>query len=267
MGFTLQLAQDLVEVEAGSTTPVTVTVANKGTATDRYELEVEGVDAEWKAIPVPVFAAEPGENHVERFFIKPPRNSENLAGNYPFVVGVRSLESGEQRSVQGVIRLKPFHHLTMEIDPKKGSFSPTTHRNVFDITLVNLGNTEHTLQLVGSDPEDACTYEFEHEQVSLGPGQQREVTVTVHPVSMPILSSGKLIGFSIAGRSIDSPSVVTTAQAQLERRSLLSPSSMIVLAFLVLIVGVWFLEMPKPPTVQVSANPLRAVAGQSTTVS
>ena len=267
MGFTLRLVQDLVDVEAGSSSPVTISITNRGETVDTYELEVEGVDSEWKAIPVPTFSAEPNEEHSERFFVKPPRSSESLAGNYPFVVKVRSLESGEQRSVQGALHLKPYHHLTMEIDPKKGAYSPTVHRNTYDITIVNLGNTDHTIQLVGSDPEDACTYEFEHEQVTLGPGQQREVSVTVHPVSTPVLSTGKLIGFSVAGRSIDSPTVVTTAQAQLEQRSLFSPGTLALVLFLALIVATWLLMRPKPPSVQMTANPMNVVTGATATIS
>jgi hypothetical protein len=267
MGFSLQLAQDLVEVEAGTTSPVTLTVVNKGDATDRYELEVEGVDAEWKAIPVPTFAVETGETHAERLFIRPPRASESLAGNYPFVVRLRSLESGEQRSAQGVIKLKPFYHLTMQIDPKKGSYSPASHRNTFDLTLVNLGNTEHTIHLTGSDPEDDCTYEFEQDQVTLGPGQQRVVSVTVQPVTNPLLSTGKLIGFSIAGRSVDTPSVVATTQGQLEQRSVLSPSTLVYIVLATVIIGLWLYFRPRPPVVSVTVSPMQAVQGAQVTIS
>jgi hypothetical protein len=266
MALALRLVQDLIEVEAGSSSPVTITLTNKGESQDRYELEIEGVDPEWKAIPVPTFTAEPGEEHSERFFIKPPRSSESIAGNYPFVVRVRSLESGEQKTVQGTIRLKPYHHLTMEIDPKKGLFSPTVHRNEFEVTIVNLGNTEHTLHLGGTDPEDSCTYEFEQDQVTLAPGQQKEVALTVRPTSTRILSSGKLIGFSITGRSVDVPSVVTTAQAQLEQRSLISPSTLAFAVFIVFIVGLWLLMRPKTPGIQVNANPMSMVTGQSATI-
>lgn len=267
MGFSLQLAQDVVEVEAGTTSPVTVTVVNKGSSTDTFELEVEGVDAEWKAIPVPTFAVDKGETHAERLFIRPPRASESLAGNYPFVVRLRSLESGEQKSAQGVIKLKPFHHLTMQIDPKKGSYSPASHRNTFEITLVNLGNTEHTIHLVGSDPEDDCTYEFDHDQVNLGPGQQRVVSVTVQPVRTPFLSSGKLIGFSIAGRSVDTPSIVATAQAQLEQRSVLSPSTLVYLVLATVIISLWLYFRPRPPVVSVTVNPMETLQGREVTIS
>src|SRR5450432_532765 len=115
MSFTLQLTPDLASVEPGASVPVSITVTNRGTTRERFEMEIEGVDTEWKAVPVPVFEAEPGATRSERMFFKPPRSSESAAGDYPFVVRVRSLESGETQIGQGVLQVKPFHHLTMEV--------------------------------------------------------------------------------------------------------------------------------------------------------
>jgi len=267
MSFSLQVTPDVVALEPGATTPITVVIVNKGVSQDRYEMEIEGIDPEWKAVPVPVFAADPGETHSEKVFFKPPRASESLAGNYPFVVRVRSLQSGEQRTVQGVAQVRPFHHLSMEINPKKGVVSPYRKQNSFDVTLVNLGNTEHTLQLLGSDPEDACAYEFDQEQVAVGPGQQRDVEVTAVPTSTSILSGGRLIGFSVTGRSIDSPSVVSSAQAQLEQRPLITPAALGVFVLLAVLFGAWLAMMPKPPTIQFSVEPRQITRGDQVAVS
>jgi hypothetical protein len=267
MGFTLELGNDLVDVDAGSPSPVVLTVTNRGAATDRFEIEVEGIDAEWKAVPVPVFTVEAGEKHSERVFIRPPRASESLAGNYPFAVTVRSLESGEQKTSPGVIQLKPFHHVTMEINPKRGSYSTFSKRNVFEVSVVNLGNTEHTLQLVGNDPEDSCTYEFDQAQVTVGPGQQKHLSATVHPTSNPVLSGSHLIGFSITGRSVDVPTVVGTAQAQLEQRSAISPSSLIIAILFVLVVGGWWIARPKPPGIQLTVDPVNVTQGSPVLIS
>jgi hypothetical protein len=182
-------------------------------------------------------------------------------------VRVRSLNSGEQRTIQGVLQVKPFHHLTMEISPKKGYVSPARKQNVFDVSLVNLGNTEQTLQLVGSDPEDACAYDFEHEQIAVAPGQQREIEFAVNPTSQPVFRGGRLIGFTVTARSMDSPSIAASAQAQLEQRSLLSPSTLIGGLLLLILFGAWLLMMPKPPTMSVSVDPPSIVQGQPVTIS
>jgi hypothetical protein len=266
MSFSIQLTPDLAQVEPGSTTPVSVVIANRGSAQDRFEMEIEGVDPEWKAVPVPVFTVDAGEEHTEKVFFKPRRTSESLSGNYPFVVRVRSLESGEQRTIQGVLHVKPYHHLTMEISPKKGFVRPARKQNTFYVTIVNLGNTEHTVQLVGSDPEDSCTYDFEHEQVTVAPGQQREVEIYANPSNPRLFSGSKLIGFTITGRSQDVPTVVTSAQAQLEHRSLLSPTTLITALVALVLLGAWWLMMPKPPSLTLSIDRFQVTQGEEVTV-
>ncbi len=266
MSFSIRLTPDMAPVEPGATTPISVVVVNRTDEQDRFEMEIEGIDPEWKAVPVPVFAVDPDETHEEKVFFKPRRTSESLAGNYPFVVRVRSLNSGDQRTIQGVLQVKQFNHLTMEISPKKGYISPARKQNNFDVALVNLGNTEHTLHLVGTDPEDSCTYEFEHDQLTVAPGQQRDLELVVTPTSQPFMMGGRLIGFTVTGRSIESPTIVASAQAQLEQRSLLSPSTLIVGFLLALLFGAWLLMMPKPPTMSVSVDPPSVMRGEPVTV-
>ncbi|RYG25673.1 hypothetical protein EON82_06230 [bacterium] len=267
MSFALSLAADVVEVDAGATTPLGLTIVNTGATTDRFEVEVEGIDLEWRFIPVPTFAVEPSATVSEKIFLKPPRVPESVAGSYPFVVRVRSLETGEAKIVQGLLKLLPFHHLTMEISPKKGVVSPTTKRNDYRLTLVNLGNSEHTLQLSAQDPDDRCAYEFESDQIVLGPGQQREVEMIADPKQTPLLSSGRLIGFSAIARSLNERTVSATAQAQLEQRSLLSPATLVALALIAAILGAWWAMRPKPPEIDLSVVPRHALAGTQIQVS
>lgn len=267
MSFSLRLSPDLVAVEPGSTMPLNVAVVNRGEKAEQYELSVEGLDPEWIATPQPMFTADPGDEHVEKVFFRPARTSESLAGNYPFVVRVRSLETGETRTAQAVLQIKPYNHLSMEVSPRKGYVSPTKQQNTFTVTVMNLGNTDQTLQLFGNDPEDECAYQFEQEQFTLGPGQTKTLEATVDPKSRRFFSSTRLFGFSISGRSVNAPSVVASAQAQLEQRALFSPGTVAFL-FLVLLIGLaWFAFLPKPPTLTLNADRLRAQKGETVTFS
>ena len=267
MSFSVQVTPDLIPVEPGATTPVSVVVINKAGQPDRYELEIEGVDPEWTAVPVPVFGADVDETHTERIFFKPSRTSESLAGNYPFVVRVRSLNSGEAKSIQAVLEVKTFNHVTMEISPKKGSYSAWRKRNSFSAVVMNLGNSEHTLQLTGTDPEDSCAYEFEAEQVTVAPGQQKEVEFVATPTSRPMFAGGRLIGFSVTARGVDHPSVATSAQAQLEHRPFITPTGLILSIFVALIIGMWYLMKPQPLEIQAfSVNPQMVNKGGTVTV-
>jgi hypothetical protein len=248
MSFTIQLSSDLISVEAGDNTPVNLTVSNRGEEVDRFEVEVEGLDPEWTAIPVPLFSVAAGENQTEKVFFRPGRASESLAGNYPFVVKVRSLNSGDTRSAQGVLQIKPYNHLSMEITPKKGSVSPVKGLEIFHASVINLGNTEQMLQLYGSDPEDAFAYEFGQEQVSVGPGQQKEIEVKATPTSPRPFSSPRLHVFTISARSIQSPALVASSQAQLEQRPVVTPGTLAVVVLLLLVAFGWFLSRPQAPT-------------------
>ncbi|MCB8932489.1 MAG: hypothetical protein M9921_04825 [Fimbriimonadaceae bacterium] len=249
MSFTLRLSSDVLSVEAGATVPLSIEVANRSEEADRYEIEIEGLDPEWTAVPVPAFGVGSLEEQSEKVFFKPPRVSESLSGDYPFVVKVRSLSSGESRTVQGVLQIKPYHHLSMELSPKRGSITPFRKQTEFQAALMNLGNTEHTLQLVGNDVDDACAFEFEQEQVTLAPGQQRTVSVVLSSTSNRVLASSRLFGFTIVARSIESSSVMCSAQAQLEQRPLLSPLGAIFFVFVATLIALWVLLLPKAPSV------------------
>jgi hypothetical protein len=267
MSFSVQLTPDFIPVEPGATTPVSVVVINKADEADRFELEIEGVDSEWTAVPVPVFGAEPNETHTERIFFKPSRTSESSAGNYPFTVRVRSLISGEAKTVQAVLEVKVFNHVSMEISPKKGFYSVWRKKNSFAAVVVNLGNSEHTLQMIANDPEDACAYEFETDQVSVAPGQQKEVEFVAMPTHRPLFAGGRLIGFSVTARGVDHPSVVASAQAQLEQRPFLTPTGLILTFIVAVIIGLWYLMKPQPlEIVNFWVSPQSAVKGEAVTV-
>ena len=263
MSFSVRIASDLVSVEAGATVPLAIEIANRSDEQDRFEMEIEGLDPDWTAVPVPTFSVDPRDIQTEKIFFKPPRVSESLSGTFPFVVKVRSLISGEQRTAQGILEIKPYHHLTMELSPKKGVYSSVTKTNQFHATIMNLGNTEHTLQLFASDPEDALAYEFSNEQMSIGPGQTKTIVVSVKPTESRPFASSRLHGFTVTARSIETPSVVCSSQAQLEERPFLAPSYLILGLLFLLLFAVWYALIPKPPKIDsLSVSPPSPVVGQ-----
>ncbi|MFN3729540.1 MAG: hypothetical protein ACK4XJ_07495 [Fimbriimonadaceae bacterium] len=268
MSFSAHLPQDLVTVDPGSTAPVAVEVANRGETSTTFEISVEGLDPDWVAVPVPIIEVAPGEVASEKVLLKPVRSSESVAGDYPFVVKVRSMATGEVRAMQGVLQVKAYHHLSMEIAPKRGGVSAFNRECAFTVTIVNLGNTEHTLQLYGSDLDDACTFEFAEDRLTVAPGAQRTTKVSVAAKRNPVLGSLRLFALSISARSVEMPSVVCSGQANLERKAVLSPlATLFVVLIAALAIG-WFMFLPKPPQVDMlTVDPLQATEGGMVTVS
>lgn len=267
MSFSVRISADLVSVEAGATVPLSIEIANRSDDVDRFEMEIEGLDPDWTAVPVPTFSVDPRDLQAEKVFFKPPRVSESLAGTYPFVVRVRSLVSGELRTAQGVFEIKPYHHLTMELSPKKGVFSAMKKANGFQATVMNLGNTGHTLRLFATDPEDALAYEFDQEQFTVGPGQTKTVQVAPRPTDSRPFASSRLHGFTVSARSVEAPSVMCSAQGQLEQRPVLSPSAILLIVIFGLVFAGWYALLPKPPRVDsLSLNPPTPVRGSQVTV-
>ncbi len=266
IGFTL--SKDQLHVEPGSAVTLTVAVKNHSNQADRYELDVEGLDSEWVAIPAPSFTLAPGEERIQKILLKPPRTAESKAGSYPFVVRTRSLESGDSQENQAILDIEPFHLVSLEIEPRRATAGYFKKQNMFSVTVINLGNTEETLQLFADDPEDACTYQFAHERIQLSPGQQKRVALSVQPSHMPIVGAARLDNFHVSGRSVENPHVVASAQAQLERRALLAPASLIVLILLIMLASAWYAFRPKEPTIDSFApDKTEVLSGESVTLS
>lgn len=268
MSFTVRLATDLVTVEAGSTTPLTLEVVQKGDATEHFEVQIEGLDPEWTAAPVASFSVEPNETHREKVFFKPPRSSESRAGNYPFVIRIRSLDTGEARSAQGMLEVRPYHHLSVDMEPRKGAVRPFAPTAPFEVTVMNLGNSEHAVQLFASEPDDKLAFAFEPERVVVAPGQQVSARLGATASRRTLFANARLYGVSVTARSTSVPTVMSSVQAQIEQRGLISPVSAIVLLLAALLVAAWIWMLPKPPQVaDFDLAPRQIIVGDNATVS
>lgn len=262
----MRLSTDQIEVEPGSTSVVEVTVDYTGSEADHLELAVEGIDGEWFAIPVSQFTIGPGESATHKVFFKPSRAPESLAGAYPFSIKVRSLDSGEVRQLGGELVIRQFFGLASDIDPKRGVLSGVRPYDYFEVMIVNYGNATQKVQLFGMDDEDELQFKFEEEVVTLSPGQQKTINLTIRAKSRKILSSSVLHGVNIQARNLEHQSVSTSTQATVQQNPLVTGTTLAALILLAVIVGFWFSLMPKTPTVSLTVDPAKAKVGQNVTV-
>lgn len=251
VSFSARLDADQLLVDPGETVILSVEVANAGAEVDQFEISVSGLDADWTALPVPSFSLQSGQSGSYQVVFKPPRTADNLAAAYPFTVQVRSLESGDSKTLSSQLILSPFHSLSMDLLPKRGVFGPMVRDNIFEVSIVNLGNCEHELQLFGSDPEDELAYEFAAETLTVAAGQQRDIEVVATPIKAKPIAGSKLHGFAINARSLNYPTVSCGTQGQLEHKPLVSPGTFAILIAFALLVYGWLNFAPKPPAMEV----------------
>ena len=268
MGFRVHLASDSYSVEPGVAASVGLDVTNDGSSPIKVEVQAEGIDPEWVAIPVPVIEVAGGETVSERLYLKPPREPESLAGSYPFALRISAVDGEEKRTLPCSLEVKPFHNVSIDVQPRRGLVSLVARQTVFQVTVMNLGNVEHTLKLFATDHEEIFSYEFDHEQVTVAPGAQRTVAVTVTANKPPLMANARLQQFTVSCRSLDDKTIATATHGQVEQRALVPPGILTLGLLLVFILGAFIVLMPRKPTVDtLSVTPDKLYLGDAFTVS
>lgn len=249
MAFSVQMSGDSFQVEPGASVSVGVEIANLSAEKDQFEISVEGLEHHWFAVPVPSFHADENETRVERIFLKPPRDSESSAGSYPFVLKVRSLESGETETVQGILEINPYYHLSLDINPRRVTVTPINRVSEASVVVMNLGNVEQTVQMFANDTEDAFAYQFSEETLTLAPGQQRTVTVSINSTKSGAFAPTRLHVTTVSCRNVENPAYAGSAQIHIEQRPLMAPAALLSLAAILVVALLWILTLPKPPKI------------------
>lgn len=264
----VELSAAEIPIEPGGTAQLTVTVTNRQEHDDHISLDIEGVDVEWYALPVPTLNIPADASQSARVLFKIPRSSGSRAETYPFLVRARGMEAGATGVQQATLIVKPFSSLQVEVEPKRAVATYLHHAPAVEVTVSNLGNHPDTLDLYASDPDDGCTYEFEPERVSVPPGHTATTTLRVEPKTRPVLGTGRLYGYTVTARSVEDSFVSSTAHGQLERRALI-PALLAAVLLLAAIAAALFVELrPRPVALlDFAASAPIIIAGDQVTLS
>lgn len=268
MSFSARLTEDLYKVEPGASIPVTLEVANRSDQAINVEVVVEGLDGSWGAIPEAHFAVDARDTRSERIFLRPPRESNSVAGTYPFVVKVRSVDTGDVKSAQGILEVQTFHHLTLDVFPKRGVIAGTSRQANYELSVANLGNTPDTVSFFARDNEDHLVYEIDPPQVDLAPGEQITANVVAMARKRPLLDSPHLTAINFSARSDTHANIEARTSANLEERPRLSPMTLVLVIFAMMLAAAYFAFWPKPPKLEsLTANASEIQLGQEVVVS
>ncbi|MEJ5250494.1 MAG: hypothetical protein HPY54_09455 [Chthonomonadetes bacterium] len=242
----LKLSQDEIKIEPGGTAQLQVELVNTSDQPDTIGLEVEGLDYEWVAIPVPTVTLNARARGSEKILLKVPRRSESTAGAYPFVVRARSLETGATAVAPATLVIEPFAALSVELYPRRSVctyWRPTTE---FEVTVHNLGNTPLDVRLYANDPDDVGVYTFDREVLTLQAGASEKVVLSAEPSRRTMVGRGQIASFTVTARCVENAYIVGHTQGQLDTRPLISPVTLSTLALLLVLLSVWAFTRPKP---------------------
>lgn len=242
----IAISQDEVKIEPGGTAQLQVELVNHSEQPDTVGLEIEGLDYEWVAIPVPTVTLGAQARSTEKILLKVPRRSESTAGAYPFVVRARSLETGATAAAPVTLLVEPFAALSVELYPRRGTSTYWRPVSEFEVTVHNLGNTPLDVRLYASDPDDVGVYTFEREVLTLQAGASETVVLSAEPSRRTMVGRSQLASFTVTARCVDNAYIAVHTQGQLYTRPLVSPVTLSVLLLSLLALAGWALTRPKP---------------------
>lgn len=164
-----------VDVEESAT--FMLTVVNGGPLVATFNVQVEGIPADWVTVQPPQVNLTEGERSVISVMITPPQEPSSRAGDHHIAVVVTSPNHPGQRAQRGAtLTINPYYDFSVsELDPREQTVGRRPAKTA--LHLANRGNSPTAFRLEGVDPERACTFEFEMPDESAPMAQQAEMTL------------------------------------------------------------------------------------------
>lgn len=206
--ISVSLASPGAAIAAGSPTTATVSVQNRGNVVDELTISVVDLPPSWVKVSRPTLSLVPNARDEVTIVIQPPRTAEATAKEYPFAVAVVSRETAREVRALGKVTVLPFEGFKVTLDPVRATRD-------FKVTAENSGNVPISFALAGVQEANALDFQFEEDQVTLEPGQRKEIRVQVVAKSKKLLGDAQITPFRIEARPKSSAVQKAAADGQL----------------------------------------------------
>ena len=168
MGASASLDRLELAVEPGQQVTVQLRVRNNGTVVDQFGFEALGAGAAWIEVEPEFLSLFPDAEGTVTVFFRPPRSPNVAPGPTPFGIKVVSGEDAGGSTVEeGVITVGQFADRTVELYPLTAR---GRRKGRFEVAVDNRGNSPIHVEFAGSDPENACRYDFAQPSLVVAPG-------------------------------------------------------------------------------------------------
>jgi uncharacterized membrane protein len=174
----LSLSVTELETAPGGSVQTILSVHNSSNIVDRFHIKVEGLDPTWWTLSVPNLALFPGDRSESKLTIRVPKEAEAMAGSYSFRVKATSeADLREETVVAALLLVHGFVSWEVEMSPTRVEARKGTYR----INAHNSGNADAVLLFEGKDPEEALTFGFGRNKVTVPAGGDSQVQLTIYP--------------------------------------------------------------------------------------
>ncbi len=152
--------------------PITMALTNIGQVVDEIRIEVRGVPDSWIVMSQASVVALPGDTRQAGFALRVPRTFEAAAGSHELSVVATSVQTGREALATATIRLEDFEDTEIELVPRRS-------KKNFKVMLTNRSNVHLAYALSGTDEEEVFKYQFEEPDITLAPGEAKEVNLRI----------------------------------------------------------------------------------------
>lgn len=219
-------------IRTGVPAVLTVRLLNRQQQVDHLMPSVEGIPAEWVAMPQDPLRLAPGDAGTMTIRITAPRSPASSAGEHNYSVRVYSQSQPAQSvAAAGTVTVEPFRELSLSVTPRT-----ITNTGRGRVTVSNQGNATESLVLAVEDPDQVLTQTAQSSPVAVPAGTLKDISL---PIAMrgkrPLLGSAETHSYAIA--ALANGEQVATTQASLQVKPWLPTWAIPLLTTLVVIIA------------------------------
>ncbi|MBI5879550.1 MAG: FHA domain-containing protein [Chloroflexi bacterium] len=176
-------------IDVEQTIEIPLTVVNGGNIVAQFDISVQGIEPAWVEIIPPSVNLNERQRAEVTVRITPPRLPTSRAGKHFFSISVRSPNYPDRAAVAGAtFTINKFYGFDVgELSPRQQSISYHKHVGEVKLTMINRGNSEMGIRLIGEDLEHGLHFEFSTPTHTASLARQAEFRLPSNaPVEVPV---------------------------------------------------------------------------------
>jgi hypothetical protein len=187
------LANDSISVDPGQQAELVVEVVNRGDTDDRVSLRVQGIPANWVAVPGQFVTVAAGATVSIRVAVRPPRHRSTPTGRQRFRIELVSQQHPDLKvGTSASLVLGGFVAFEAALNKQQVRMP-----DVLVVTVQNVGNATGEFSVVARDRQGGLRFKGERGRIRLQAGQAAHIELEVTAEQASLFGSNELYPFEV----------------------------------------------------------------------